>query len=132
MALYKRNNIWWLIISHYGKRIQRSTGTSDKVAAQRYHDQVKADLWKVEYLHEKPEYTWCDAAVRWLAESKHKRSLDDDKFHLRWLDPHLRKLKLRDVNRDMIDRITRLKLQEGVKSATVNRIRSHQSYPSQG
>lgn len=122
MALYKRNNTWWLIISHQGKRVQKSTGTSDKIAAQRFHDQVKADLWKMHYLQEKPEYTWCDAVVRWLVESTHKRSLEDDKSHLRWLDPHLRKLRLKDISRDVIDRITNLKSKEGVKPATVNRV----------
>ncbi len=76
----------------------------------------------MQYLQEKPEYTWCDAVVRWLAESSHKRSLEDDKFHLRWLDLHLRKLRLRDITRDVIDRITNLKSLEGVKPATVNRV----------
>lgn len=107
--------MWWIDIIHLGKRIQRSTGTSDKVAAQRFHDQVKADLWKTDYLQEKPEYTWCDAVVRWLSESKHKRSLEDDKFHLRWLDPHLRKLKLKNITRDRLDKVTNLKLKEGVQ-----------------
>lgn len=45
-----------------------------------------------------------------------------DKFHLRWLDPHLRKFRLKDITRDVIDRITHLKLQEGVRDSRANRV----------
>lgn len=122
MSLYKRDNVWWINICHEGKRIRKSTGTSNKTAAQRLHDQIKADLWKKNFLNEKPDYIWLDAVVRWLEESQHKKSLDDDKAHLRWLDPFLRNMKMRDVTRDIIDKISSAKLNEGVKPSTVNRM----------
>ena len=34
MALYARNKVWWIDLTHNGKRIQKSTGTTDKIAAQ--------------------------------------------------------------------------------------------------
>ena len=46
MALYARNKVWWIDLTHNGKRIQKSTGTTDKIAAQELHDQLKADLWR--------------------------------------------------------------------------------------
>lgn len=122
MALYKRSNIWWITISHQGTRIQESTGTSDKVAAQRLHDKIKADWWKKNYLGEKIEKLWIDAVMRWLTESHHKRSLRDDKVHLRWLDPHLKKYTLNQITRDVIDQLAETKRKEGVKSASVNRM----------
>lgn len=122
MSLYKRDNVWWINICHEGKRIRKSTGTSNKTAAQRLHDQIKADLWKKNFLKEKPDYIWLDAVVRWLEESQHKKSLDDDKAHLRWLDPFLRNMKMRDITRDIIDKILSAKLNEGVKPSTVNRM----------
>ena len=60
--------------------------------------------------------------MRWLMESEHKRSLDDDKAHLRWLDPHLKKYYLHQITRDVLDEIADKKLKEGVTSATVNRM----------
>lgn len=60
--------------------------------------------------------------MRWLAESQHKRSLNDDKTHLRWLDPHLKKCKLNQITRDHVDKIAEKKLAEGVKNSTVNRM----------
>lgn len=122
MALYKRKNLWWVDINHNGKRIQQSTGTNDKVAAKRFHDKLKADLWKVRYLEEKPTKMWIEAVTRWIMESQHKRSLDDDKAHLRWLDRYLKDFTLDQVSRDLIDDLADKKLKEGVKPSTVNRM----------
>lgn len=122
MALYKRGNIWWIKIIHFGKKIQRSTGTLDKVLAKQLHDKLKAELWKSANLDEKPERKWMEAVVRWIEESQHKRSLVDDKTHLRWVSPHLKNYSLHQISRTTIDTITKKKLKEGVKPATVNRM----------
>lgn len=122
MALYKRNDVWWIDISHDGRRIQKSSGTSDKLAAQQLHDKIKAELWRVSRLDEKPHYTWEEAVIRWVEESQHKRSLDDDKSQFRWLHPHLNGQHLHTLTRDKIDEIAKLKELEGVKPATVNRM----------
>lgn len=63
-----------------------------------------------------------EAVMRWLSESQHKRSLEDDKGHLRWLDPYLKSYFLHEITRDVLDRIADIKLKEGVSSATVNRM----------
>lgn len=122
MALYKRNNVWWIDINHYGKRLQKSTGTTDKVAAKRIHDQIQADIWKGRFLDEKPDKPWMEAVTRWLAESQHKKSINDDKGHLRWLDKHFRDYTLSQLTRDVVDKVAEKKLKEGVKPATVNRM----------
>lgn len=122
MALYKRKNTWWIDITHNGKRLQRSAGTSDKVTAQRFHDKVKSELWSSTYLNETPAKNWIEAVMRWLTESQHKRSLYDDKVHLRWLSPHLKNYTLNQITRDVIDNIAKVKLAEGCKHASVNRM----------
>jgi len=60
--------------------------------------------------------------VRWLKEQSHKATIEQDKAHLRWLDPHLGGKKLEQINRHMVDRLTEVKLAEGVSNATVNRL----------
>lgn len=122
MALYKRYNVWWINISHQGKRIQRSTGTSDKVAAQHFHDKFKEELWRVDRLDQKPTYIWMDAVLRWLEESAHKRSIDHDKKIFRWLDHHLRNKQLAVLTRDVIEGIAKRKEASGASPATVNRM----------
>jgi integrase len=87
-----------------------------------YEAKVKAEMWRVHQLGDKPRRLWEEAVVRWLRESAGKATLTDDKGHLRWLDPHLRGRFLRDIDRDCIDRLIQLRLETGVKNATVNRM----------
>jgi integrase len=53
----------------------------------------------------KPRHTWEEAAVRWLLETKHKRTHEDDKAKLRWLDEYLGGKHLDEIDRTLIDRI---------------------------
>jgi integrase len=125
MALYRRNQTWWITLSHGGRRVvQQSAGTTDKKVAQHLHDKLKADLWKEEHLNETPPKTWREAAMRWLNETQHKRSTRDDKMHLRWLDAYLGHLTLPEVTRDVIDGIIKAKTSTHVKPSTVNRVLS--------
>jgi len=124
MSLYKRKDSpnWWVKITHGGGCLQHSTGTFERKKAQEYHDKLKASLWEQEKLGAKPKYSWNDVVVRYLAETTHKASQADDKAHLRWLDGFLNGVKLEDINRDLLDRITRERKSEGVSNATINRM----------
>lgn len=109
-------------INHLGNRLQKSTGTTDKVAAQRFHDQIKADLWKQQKLGERPQRLWEEAVVRWLQESQHKRSLKEDQRHLRWLDTYFRGCKLSEITRDKVEHVSKIKEAQNVTPATINRL----------
>ena len=63
-----------------------------------------------------------DAVVRWLEESTHKRTLDMDKFHLKWLDLYLREYLLNEIDQDVVEFIAKKREEEGVKPASVNRM----------
>jgi integrase len=122
MSLSRRGSVWWIdFVGPHGQRIRRSTGTSDKALAQEYHDQRKAELWRISRLGERPRRLWHEAVVRWLKESDHKATLDTDKMHLRWLDRFLGGWRLDEINRALVDRITDARAAEGVSNATVNR-----------
>ncbi len=60
--------------------------------------------------------------MRFLKEKAHKASLKDDKWNLRWIDPHLGGLRLDEITRDVIDRVKEARLAEGVANASVNRM----------
>ena len=123
MSLTKRGRTWWIYFTApNGQRIQQSAGTEDKIQAQEYHDQLKAQLWRVHKLGEKPRRSWKEAVVKWLKESGHKASIESDKIHLRWLDRFLGGLYLDQINRDLIEEMTDAKLEESVTNATVNRV----------
>lgn len=122
MALYKGNSTWWVSFTHQGKRVQRSTGTEDKVAAEEYHDKIKAELWSVTKLENKPLYSWQDAVYRWLNENGHNRTIAITKTHLRWLDTYLKNYQLHEITRDVVEEVACKKEATGVSHTTVNRV----------
>ena len=57
MSLRKRGAVWWIdVVAPNGERIRRSTGTGNKALAQEYHDRLKAELWRLAKLGEKPRH----------------------------------------------------------------------------
>lgn len=123
MSLNKRGKYWWIdITAPNGDRIRKTTGTKDYALAQEYHDYQKAEQWKASRLGLKPKRLWDEAVVRWLKEQSHKATLCTDVTHLRWMDRFLKGKTLDAIDRDLIDRITDAKRDEGVSNATVNRV----------
>ncbi len=124
MPIFKRKDSpnWWLKICVSGHRVQKSTGTTDKQKAQEYHDKLKAQLWDEIRLGIKPEHTWNEAVVRWLKETSHKASQQDDVLHLRWIDKYFSNFKLNQITRDELEKILEARKAEGVSNSTVNRM----------
>ena len=74
MSLYKQtpDGPWWVTIQHQGARVRRSTEKYDRAEAQRVHDEIKAELWKVT-----PKIkgrTWGDAVLRWCEKQQRSES----------------------------------------------------------
>jgi integrase len=106
MALYRRASIYYVkLTAPDGTPVRRSIGTADRKKAQEYHDKLKAQLWDIAKLKQKPKRTWDEAALRWLQEKKHKKSHQDDVFRIRFFTRFLRGKTLNMVSRDMIDDI---------------------------
>ncbi|NND82218.1 MAG: site-specific integrase [Gammaproteobacteria bacterium] len=119
--LYKRNRTWWVrFTTPKGQLIRRSTGTTKKIEAQQFLDELKASFWKVEKLGRCPAYIWEDAVVKWLKENETKASVDIDRRILRWLDPYLRGIQLTDISRELIEQIAETKAKE-TSPSTANR-----------
>ena len=121
--LYRRSKTgpWWCRFTIDKREIRRSTGTTDKALAEQWEAKLKRDIWGQAELGERPQYSWQDAVVRWLAETEHKASREDDLCHLRWLDPHLGALTLDQITRDQIDRLQAARKAAGASNATCNR-----------
>nr|WP_029148707.1 site-specific integrase [Methylophilus sp. 5] len=120
MSLYKRkdSSFWWVKITIGGRPIQHSTGTSDKIKAQEYHDTLKAQLWEQERLGVKPNRTWREAVVRWTNETSDKATHKEDIRKLAWMHQFLGDLSLNDVTQEVIERVRAAKLKEATKSTT--------------
>lgn len=125
MSIYKRKETWWIqFTDSNGNRIQQTAGTKDKQQAQELHDRLKAESWRIKNVGSKPRYVWQDAVVRWMTENSDKKSLREDKNHLRWLDKTLSGKYIDEINKSCIDAIKQEKIVSGVANATVNRMLS--------
>lgn len=121
MSLYKRGKTWRIsFTTPNGERVRRSAGTDDKAQAQELHDKLKAESWRVAKLGEKPAYTWDDAGYKYLIESQHKATHEEDKRKMAWLQTFLRGVPLTAIDRDLISRIGDAKAKEASPS-TANR-----------
>lgn len=81
MSLYQVGETWYVYITHEGERVRRSAGTTDKKAAQRFHDELKASLWA--QAARPSGRTWQDACTAWLKAETRSKS---DRYTLRALD----------------------------------------------
>ena len=72
-----------------GKRVRRSTGTTNKKAAQELHDRLKAELWRLEKLGEEPERSFEEAAIRFLQASEGQRDYNTKIRHVRYWQPSI-------------------------------------------
>lgn len=142
MSLYKRKNspnyYYKLYCPKTGKVLQGSTGTTEKIKAQEFHDRLKADLWNQAKLGEKPRYLWQHAVLEYLETREDQSSISTTKGRLRWLSPWLEDIALVDINEELISNIKAAKQKDvvhiktkrqgkkstgcKVKPATVNRV----------
>lgn len=79
--LYQRGKTWHIDIQHEGRRIRESTRTTDKKAAQRHHDERRAELWATPVAG--TARSWLDACTTWLTAAERS---DSDKYSLRALN----------------------------------------------
>jgi len=67
MSLRKRGAFWHIDLWHRGKRVRKPTGfrIEQETDAQRYHDELKADLWKKPVI---TGHSWYEAQILWLQQ----------------------------------------------------------------
>lgn len=121
MSIYKRGRIYWCEWEISGRRVRESSGTPDRQAAQEYHDQRRAELWRQDKLGE-VRLRWDDAALAWWKEhAQHKRSAEDDRLRLRWVTPHLKGRYIDQIGTAALTELRDKKRAEGVTASTANR-----------
>ncbi|MGH8737565.1 MAG: hypothetical protein ACREVC_09435 [Burkholderiales bacterium] len=100
MSLYKRGNTWWVdVTTTGGERVRCSAETSERKAAQEYHDKLKAEAWRVGKLGDRPQRTWDEAALRFLKDAEGKAIYSDYKRQIAFWTEHFRERALEVVTR---------------------------------
>jgi integrase len=124
-GLYRRKDspYWWIdAVLPDGRRVCQSTRLKVLEDAEEYLIRLKAEAYEAARTGYAIDKRWQEAVVRYLEDSASKRSLRDDRDHLRKLDPYLRDKRLSDINMDTLRAFIRHRLDtDGVAHATVNR-----------
>lgn len=122
MPLYRRPGSpnWWCKISVAGVTTRKTTGTADREEAEEFEYRERERLWRLYKLGDKSAVLWKEVAGRWMSTTT-KRSTDMDKMILDWLDPHIGEEPVSAIDRDAIDVLRKVALNEGWAHSTVDR-----------
>jgi integrase len=124
-GLYRRKDspYWWIdVVLPDGRRVCESTRLREHDKAEEYLVRLKAEAYEFQRCGITAPRGWAEAVVRYLAESQEKRTIRDDRDHLRRLDPYLRDTRLDRINMDAIWPFIRDRRErDGVSNSTVNR-----------
>lgn len=85
-----------------GRRVQKSSGTTDRRLAEEFAAQLWAETYREQKLGDRPRRTWEEAVAEWSAVHAHKRSFSKDLANLGWLDPHLAGKRLDKIGANLI------------------------------
>jgi integrase len=129
-GLYERNGIWHIDKVVRGKRLQESTGSSEREEAEQYL------IHRLEKLRQESVYgvrqvrTWREAATRFLVEFQAQSSIGLSASHLEQLDPYIGDLPITHVDdgtlaqfikdRKKPGKTSTGKVKPGVSNRTVN------------
>lgn len=123
-GIYRRpdSKFWWISATlPNGKRLRQSAGTEDRESAEALLAKLTLDAYREQHFGFKPERSWQEAVVRYLAVKARLRSFSDVQRICRMLDPYLGRLNLSQINGDVIWSVVEGELKKGNKPATVNR-----------
>ena len=120
-GLQKRGGAWHIDKVFRGARICESTGTGDLKQAEEYLAKRMMELREVRLFGARRELTFRAAAIKFLEENQHKRSLERDARSLKSLDPFIGALPLRRVHHDTLQPYVRARLKAGRSPGTINR-----------
>jgi integrase len=123
-GVYRRpdSRYWWINATlSNGKRVRQSAGTENRQEAEAFLAKIKLDAYREVHFGIKPERSWQDAVVRFLAVKGMLRDVKGYCGLCRRLDTYLGGMMLNQINGDMIWNIIQGELKRGNKIATINR-----------
>ena len=122
-GLRKKAGVW-----HIEKRCQtapggwlrESTGTPSRREAEKILIRRMAEMEEVEERHDRAEFLFEEAGLRYLKEIAHKRSADNVASHLDQLFPFIRDLPLAQVHNGTVQPFIEHELKRGLAPKSIN------------
>lgn len=119
-GLFKRRGVWRIDKVIDGKRIQESCKTGDLAEAERLFVHKLEEMRQAEVYGVRPKRIFREAAIKYLTENQHKRSIRVDAWILKVLDPFIGDLLLDSVHIGTLQPFIEARRKDGVKSRTIN------------
>ena len=119
-GLTKRGGIWHIDKTFRGVRICESTGTGDIEQAREYLAKRVVELRETKLYGARELRSFRAAATKYLQEYHHKKRIKDDALHLRYLDPFIGGLELKQVHMGSLQDFIAKRRRDGVKTKTLN------------
>ena len=124
-GLYRRKDsrYWWVhFLLPDGRRVFQSTRCVERAEAEAFVVRLQSESLRGPEHQAPGSFVWPQAVVRYLAECAEKKSLSDDRDHLRKLEPYLRSKRLDAIDMTALQPFIRdRKEKDGVTNATINR-----------
>lgn len=124
MPLYRqpKSPHWWIRVQVAGTKVRRSTGTTDRGAAEEFEKLEHDRLWRLHKLGDRSATPFSEAAARWLIETK-KKTKAKDELLLEWFCalPEFKDAPLSSIDIDAIQALRGMLTDEGKAPATVDR-----------
>lgn len=119
-GLQKIGKIWHIEKRVNGSRICESTGTGNLEEAERYLIRKLEAIRQATVYGIRPKRLFREAAIKFLREHQHKRSIKDDADRLKMLDKFIGDLALELVHMGSLQTYIEARRKEGVKTRTIN------------
>ncbi|TFL14170.1 site-specific integrase [Pusillimonas caeni] len=99
----KETGVWHIDFrSPSGQRVRCSARTTDRKAAQEYHDRLKAEHWRQSMLGEEPDHSFEEGALIFLQASEGQRDYETKVRHIKWWRAQFEGRPLRSLTSDEI------------------------------
>lgn len=119
-GLTLRDGIWHIDKQINGHRICESCGTSDRQEAEKYLIHKLEEIRKSQVYGIRPKRIFRDAAIKYLLENQHKRSIGTDAILLKLLDSFIGDLTIEKVHMGTLRPFILEQQKKGKKTKTIN------------
>jgi len=123
MAVYRRKSspFWWIKVTlPDGQCIDRTSGASKREDAEALASKLYLDAYWQAQLGTKQPRTWAEAEERYLVSKAGAKRIRDHELQCSKLRKYVGRLKLHEIDGDVVWRIAQSELKREVKRTTVN------------
>ncbi|MBY0542726.1 MAG: tyrosine-type recombinase/integrase [Sphingobacteriaceae bacterium] len=119
-GLFKRGEYWHIDKAVFGCRIRESTSTGNLEEAEKYFAKRIEEVRQASVFGVRPKRTFMEAAIKFLEENQHKRSIGSDAGRLRVLVEYIGKMPIDSIHRGTLEPFIEGRLKEQMKTRTIN------------